>query len=223
MANHQPPLGVEVARRPISLQHVVDAPHAIHGRTIQGILVGGVDQFGKPRIERGGVGLELELGDKADWRGIDRPGKPGKADRTHAETRRQPAIRRPPPHRSAKGPGPCESRAGRCSMPARSNWSGRFLRLSGHKTRWPDDCGASRLRLDEDRPSQLVRPESPPNPITGQRLPLDRCPKHGHLLLELRFLKPFQKEAETKILLIGQKLCNARGGGIGHGVFQSPS
>jgi hypothetical protein len=58
--------------------------------------------------------------------------------------------------------------------------------------------------------------------MSRQRLPLNRCPKHGHLLPELGFLKPFQKEAEPKILLIGQELFNARGGGIGHGVFQSP-
>ena len=32
------------------------------------------------------------------------------------------------------------------------------------------------------------------------------------LLLELRFFKPFQKEAETKILLIGRNFSNIRGG-----------
>jgi hypothetical protein len=36
-------------------------------------------------------------------------------------------------------------------------------------------------------------------------LPLDRFPKHGHLLPELGFLEPFQEEAETEILLIGQE------------------
>ena len=106
-------------------------------------------------------------------------------------------------------------------MPARSNSAGRFLRLSSHEPRRPDDCGPSRLRQDENRPGQFFRTESPPNPIAGQRLPLDRCSQHGHLLLELGFLKPSQDEAETKILLIGRKLGNARGGGIEHGILKS--
>ncbi len=97
---------------------------------------------------------------------------------------------------------------------------GRVSWLARHKSRRPDDGGPSRLRLHENRPSQLFRMECSPNPIAAQRLPLDRCAKHGHLLLELRLLKPSQEEAQAEILLIGRKFNNARGGWIDHWDFK---
>ena len=98
--------------------------------------------------------------------------------------------------------------------------AGRFLRFSGNKPRRPNDGGSPWLRLDEYRTGQLFRTESPPNPVTAERLPLDRGPQRGHLLLKLKLIEPCQKEAEAEILLIGQKFGNVRGGRIEHSLLR---
>ena len=96
----------------------------------------------------------------------------------------------------------------------------RFLRFSCQKTSRPDNRSSPRLQLDEHRPCQLFRTKGPPNLVAGQRKPLSPRSQHAHLLLEIRFLKPFQDEAEARRLLIGRKSGNVQRCRVGHGFLR---
>jgi len=97
---------------------------------------------------------------------------------------------------------------------------GGFSRLFIYKARRPDNCDSPRLQLHKDGTGQLVCAEGPPNPITRQRLPFDRCSQHCHLLLELGLVKPSQAELESIIFLIGGNLQNTWRTRIDHRVFK---